>query len=287
MIPFSGTLTTPVKGTSSVPTSSPFNFLNNPSSSSHSATSALRMPLQAGGNTQQSSNIPPVSESMFKGVNPRFQFSGIPPTFQFGGNAAGAATPQQPVTDNSTGQDLKPFQFRAASQPTPQFTPHASQPQSSSQPDTTPNANFPANQPRGSNLFSSQSKPPNSLFAMQPQSSNFGGVASGTSLFKAEPQKLPSSNLFKQTTPTAPFQFAPNSQTPLFSPGGNFQFALSPNTTPTTPAAGAPFPFSGGQTPQPNTPTTPQTPGYNFNVGSNASSDMKGRVFKTAKRRLR
>ena len=122
------------------------------------------------------------------------------------------------------------------------------------------------------------------LSTTQPKSSNFGRTATGTSLFNHKPQKLPSSNLFTKTTPTAPFQFTPNSQTPLFSSGGNFQFALSPNTTP---AAGAPFPFFGGQPPQPNTPTTPQAPGYNFNVGSNASPDMKGQIFKTAKRRLR
>ena len=276
VIPFIGTLTTPVKGTSSQPAaSSPFSFLTNPTPN----------PIAQPTPQQATPNFPAVnSQARFAGIQPMasssFQFSktDIPSSFQFASSVT-SGTGRQTQTDDSTGQKMKFFQFKGSSQPPTQFTPSNSGiSQSSSQPDKLSNPIFPTNQGQAHNLFTPQGKQTTSHFPQQQQSSsNFGiqaPVIPGPSMFNAEPTNL-STNLF-------------NKQTNVFSPNQKSTFTFSATgNTPQTPTA--PFAFAGTPLPnQQNTPTTPQTPTYaNFNIGSNqTSSDLSKRVIKTAKRRL-
>ena len=282
VIPFIGTLTTPIKGSSSQPTNSPFSFqLNNPSNPiAQPPLQQVTPPNFSAVNTQ----------AKFPGIQPlasnTFQFSktGIPSSFQFASGAT-AGTGRQTQTDDSTGQKMKLFQFKASSQPLTQFPSNSSgTSQPNTQPDKLANPIFPTNQAQvQNNMFTPQAKQATSLFPQQQQQrqqrqpSNFGfssPVIPVPSMFSAEPSN-PSTNLF-------------NKQTNVFSPNQKSTFTFSATgNTPHTPTA--PFAFTGAPQPnQQNTPTTPQTPTYaNFNIGSNQhSSDVSKRVIKTAKRRL-
>ena len=263
MIPFIGTLTTPVKGSSSLPSSaSPFSFQTKPETNPQPLLPhSQRVTTQFG-----ASSIPALPVNSFQ-----LPTTQIPTNFQFGGSST--HTPRQIHTDDSTGQKMKLFQFKSSSQPQGPFNPSTggvTPVQSNSQPENIDTPIFRTSQvPVMSNLFAPQAKPVPSLFPSQTQqqqqqqrrepslqqqipSYQFG---SQPAIFKQEPAN-PLSNVFKPTN--------------VFSPNPNTGFPFSATgTTPHTPSTGFPFPPATQLPTQQITPTTPQTPTYGgFNMGA-------------------
>ncbi|KAI6648958.1 Nuclear pore complex protein [Oopsacas minuta] len=288
VIPFIGTLTTPIKGSSSVPANSPFNFLK----SEANPLQPILPPVQTAPTQFGTTNPNPISFPGIQGLTGNsflFNKTEIPSAFQFSGNnPTSGTTARQIHADDGTGQKMKLFQFEGVSQPSGPFQASVSgitKSQSNSQPQNSTKPIFPTNQGQIlSNLFSSQDKPSSSasLFSQHPHQSS---PQQQTPNFSFSSQVLPGPSMFNQDPPQNPVMnvFKPSN---IFSPTQKPGFTFSATgSTPQTPA----FPFPPTQlTNRQITPTTPQTPTYgSFSIGSSQpSSEMSKRVMKTAKRRL-